>query len=369
MKLGKVVLSTLLLAACAVSGFVVGNGNVKETSAMNSVTNDPDIDVGMNIKVSKGSGSWTESTFLITQLESANASSGDYLAVRMKGNNGAGSYFNVFPNNVSGNAFMVPIATPVSGVKFIPAGPAGVAWDYSGGRTWDLPMNFGYDWDGWFCIPKTEFTRKRFGDDASFNWNINLYSIYFIFYGKTPDDTIDFDIGNIYTANIVNNHLVKVNRLVNWADINGFTGVGFLDDAGTLLHPTRNNENLKPAVKFIQSIENVNSCSESEASTAYTANKDTHDALDTDNLAYLDTAIIADHATKAPTDGKTTGWTAAHKWDQICETAGHPNHALMNIPFIEDKNKSVLGIIIISSIAVLSAGVLFLYFRKRKVNN
>ena len=177
MKLGKIVLSTLLLAACAVSGFVVGKANVKETSAMTGTDTDPDINVGMNITVTKDPGAAKETTSVVqfTNLESANASGGDYLAIRMKGNNNTISYFDVIPNTVDGNAFQTPINPVISGVKCIPAGPAGEAWDYAGGRTYDLPMQFGYNWDVWFCIPKTQFTRRFFGTGESLNWNINLY--------------------------------------------------------------------------------------------------------------------------------------------------------------------------------------------------
>ena len=75
------IFSTLLLAACAVSGFVVGKANVKEASA--ATTSDPDLDVGLNVQRTV-TGEFQTCQFYVNSFESTDVSGGNYLAFRMK---------------------------------------------------------------------------------------------------------------------------------------------------------------------------------------------------------------------------------------------------------------------------------------------
>lgn len=366
MKLGKIIIPALL-ALGAIGGFAtakaVENREAQRTVAMSGYTGDPDIDVGLNVNVSKGSGNWADSCFYINTFESANVSGGEYLAIRMRGNNGSGSYFDFFVN-VDGVVARIPIDPAATGLKCVPAVPDGIAWDYNGNRTWDLPMNFQAPWDVYFCIPKSQFTRG-----GTVDWSKNVWAIYFTFYGTTPNDNIDFDIGNVYTANIdSNNHLQKVNRIINWANIDG---LGMVQDYGlenSYLHPVRNNPTLKPAVKFIQAIEGVDACDNSAALAAYNANLAAYEALDDECLDYLEDAIVGDYddGDKTHAGGKLIQWKAAAKWAQICKAANPSSSRL--VLFHDDKNTALLITAIGLTVGALSVAGLFFFLRKRKLS-
>ena len=152
MKFRKLILPAIL-ALGAIGGFAAAKASSNQmlrTQAMAKYTGDPDIDVGINVKPNANAGSaWDIYTFYIDGLASGDVSQGDYLAIRLRSDNGAGSYFDFFPN-VNGTAYRVPIAPAASGIKCIPAVPSGEAFDYTGARTWDLPMNMWADADVWF---------------------------------------------------------------------------------------------------------------------------------------------------------------------------------------------------------------------------
>ena len=363
MKLGKLILP-VILAVGAIGGFALAGGHQEsfKTKAMDDYTNDPSIDVGINVKASAtAAADWTICTFYVDALTSGDVSGGDYLAFRMRSNNSGASYFDFFPN-VNGTAYRVPVSPAASGIKCIPAVPDGVAFDYGGARTLDLTMNFWADADVWFCIPKSTFSRKHFGGEA-IDWSQGLWCVYFMFYGTTID-YVDFDIGDIYTANIDGaGHLVKVNQILNWA--NGTANIAVVENADKI-SITYNNENLRPAVKFIQAIDGVDTCSNSAALTAYNANKDAYAALNAANKEYLEDAIMGDYADgdTGHDGGKTIQWTAAQKWEQICKAAGV--NASRPILFNDDKNRGILIASIAIAMSALSAFGLFFIIRRRK---
>lgn len=376
MKLGKIILPALL-AIGAVSGFALAKvaeeqKELAPAAAMygrGDEAADLDIDVGINVQKTKD-GSWAIGQFYINTFESGNVSGGDYLAFRMRSNNGGASYFDFIPN-VGGNANRVPISPAATGIKCIPAVPGnqGVAFDYGGARTWDLPMNF---WDGadvWFCIPKTTFSRNYFGT-GTINWNDGLWAVYFMFYGEPAGDNVNFDIGNLYTANIDSDgHLVKVNRIINWAAIaSGVATVDTGDGSLAKLNVTRNNSALIPAVKFAQDIEGVDVCNASACTTAYNNLHATYEGLTAAQQMYLDEATVNDYANgdTAHAGGKFTAWTAADKWAAIAKTAGHPISA--NITFFTKKEQNtVLIVALTTGFVALSAVGLFFIIRRRKL--
>lgn len=367
MKLRKLILPALLTLGLAgglvFSGEMTNNPEVK-VSAMTEYTGDPEIDVGINVKASaEAVKDWTICTFYVNAFESGNVSGGEYLAFRLRTNSGNGSYFDFIPN-VGGNAYRVPITPAATGIRIVPAVPNGEAFDYEGARTWDLPMNMWKDADVWFCIPKTTFTRKYFGN-STINWNADgLWAVYFMFYGTT-NDVIDFDIGNIYTANIdENGHLVKVNRILNWANTNA-AGITYTENANKI-SITDNGVGLKPAVKFIQSLEKVDSCSVTQQQ--YTALSTEYNDLTPDCQDYLVDAIIADYA-DGDTDhegGKYTGWTAQAKWEEVSKAAGHPLNTINPLFFDENKQSAITYVSIVAGVLTLVG--LFFFIRRKKLN-
>ncbi len=373
MKLGKIILPALL-AIGAVSGFAFAKAaeerqQLAPAAAMygrGDEAADLDIDVGINVKKTKD-GSWAIGQFYLNSFESGDVSQGDYLAFRMRSNNGGASYFDFIPN-VGGNAKRVPIDAAVTGIKCIPAVPGGEAFDYAGGRTWDLPMNFWSGADVWFCIPKTSLTRTYFGSDI--NWSDGLWAVYFMFYGEPGGDNVDFDIGNLYTANIDSNgHLVKVNRILNWASIASGTATNDTGDGSLAkLNVTRNNANLVPAVRLAQYIENIDACNATACSETYADLSATYEGLTAAQLMYLDEVVLYDYADgdTAHNNGVIAQWSAAAKWAQIAKLAGHPISANINL-FTKKEQTNILIISITTAFVALSAVGLFFIIRRRKL--
>ena len=364
MKVNKLIFSLLVAIGafgCLSVSSASKNNKTIETSAMSGQLYDEDMDVGINIQASsKAAADYTVSTFFVNSFEAVDVSGGDYLAFRMRSNNGAASYFDIIPN-VNGNASRVSIA-PATGIKCIPAVRGGVAFNYGGARTWDLPLNYWADADLWFCIPKTQFNRIHFG--SGINWSDSIWAIYFLFYGTT-NDYINFDIGNIWTANIDSaGHLVKVKRIMNWCNVegNGYTGVENMDR----LTITRNNPTLRNAVKLIQNIEYVDSCNVSAATSAYNASINLYNSLGADGLAYLNNYTLYDYANgdSSHSKGQGTAWKASAKWATIANITGHGANSGRMFTYEENKS-SVLPLVIVSAISTLSIGAL-LIIKKRK---
>ena len=368
MKLRKLILPAIL-ALGAVGGFALAKANggrFAAARAMDGYLGDPTIDVGLNVQRTKHQAdTWDMGQFYINQFESTDVSGGDYLAIHINVAEGAGSYFDFIPN-VNGNASRVPISPAATGIKCVPAVPGGEAFDYAGARTWDLPMNL---WSGaniWFCIPKTTFSRIYFG--TGIDWDEPLSAVYFMFYGITQD-VVDFDIGDIYTANIDGaGHLVKVNRILNWATITSGTGANDTGDGSiSKLALARNCVTLQPGVRFIQAIEDVDACDGTAATAAYNANKTAYLALSNANKNYLAEAIIADYADgdDAHAGPRLTGWTAAAKWAAICEAAGQ---SPSKVVLFKDTDKTWLFVTIGAVSAVSLAGLFFILRRRRALN-
>lgn len=369
MKFRKLILPAIL-ALGAIGGFAAAKASSDQmlrTQAMSSFTGDPDIDVGINVKASaEAIGDWTISTFYIDGLKSGDVSQGDYLSFRLRSNNHGASYFDFIPN-INGNACRVPIDPAASGIKFVPAGPAGIAETYNGARTWDLPMNMWKDADVWICIPKTQFTRVYFtAKDATpgLDWTKGLWAVYFMFYGTT-NDYVDFDIGDIWTTNIDGDgHLVKINQICDWSSASG-NNIVFTEN-GNKIDVTHNNSSLKPAVRFIRAIEGVDTCDDAACLAAYTANEDAYDDLSAPCLAYLEEAVLGDYADgdTSHAGGKYTGYKAAAKWEAICAAAGvTPSQQVA----ITHDNKYWMIIVAASATAMVSLGGLFFVLRRRRL--
>ncbi len=370
MKLRKLILPAVLTLGLAGGLLFAGNQQqVEKAEAMASYTGDPDLDCGFNVQRTQyQSGTWEICQFYVNSFESEDVSGGDYFALRIKVAEGAGSYFDFIPN-VGGKPHRITISPVASGIKCIPAVAGGEAFDYGGARGFDLPMNLWSGADIWFCIPKAELTRDYWGA-GDIDWqNDTLWAVYFMFYGVTQD-VVNFDIGDLYTANIdENGRLVKVNRLINWSTVGDSWATDTGDGSMAKLALTRNNPDLKPAVQFIHSIEDVNACNASACSSAYTANNAAYEALDEDNLDYLEDASIIDYANgdTAHSGGKVSSYKAIAKWEQICKLAGHPLSGSAPL-FFDNKEKTNVAIIAAISAGVLSLTGLFFFLRKKKYN-
>ncbi len=369
MKLRKLILPAIL-ALGAVGGFAaakLSDRGFAQARALDGYDGDVDIDVGLHISPStKAAADWTVSQFYIDALDSRDASSGDYIAIRMQCAEGAGSWYDIGVN-LSGVSRRVNDTGTAFGLKFVPAGPHGVAFDHAGFRNNDIPLNIWSGSDGYVCIPKTGFSKMHFGE--TYDWNNNVSAIYFMFYGTTIDK-INFDIGDIFTANIsASGHLVKVNTLFSWSQHSGSPET-VCNDCGNLerLDLARNNSSLVPGAAFVKAIENVDTCNETAAENAYDNNIVAYTALSNANKAYLEEAIIGDYADGDTTHAgdRSTGYTAAQKWAAICEAAGHGSSS--RVVLFNDQNKAWLYVII-ASVSTLSLPGVFFIIRRRRVTS
>lgn len=376
MKLGKIILPALL-AIGAVSGFAFAKqAEEKQLAPAAALTyaGDYEIDVGMNVKASSQAGqTWSETVFWLG-LQSGDVSQGDYIAVRLKSESTTGSYFDFMPN-VNGTIWKVQLAeanvfdSDLGGVKIIPAvaANAGVAQTYAGGRHYDFAMHIAPADDVWICVPKTSFTRNHSENSVTApEWNSGLWAIYFRFYGTTYDN-INFNIGNIYSANIDSDgHLVKKTCLVNWADVADSSTI-HPDFNPQLIDLTRNNLNLVPAAKFVQQIENVDACNATQATAAYNNLNETYSGLTNAQKFYLDEYQIYDYADgdTGHTGGRGVAYSASAKWAQICAAAGHASSA--RILFNKKNDSIVLTVALTSTLVLLSVAGAYFIIRRRKL--
>ena len=372
MKFFKVLIPVLTLALSG-GGLLIREGathfSKASAAAMSSGTGDMDLDFGLNLTASASAqADYTISQFYIDNFASRDVSGGDYLAVRMRCNPGAGSWYDIIPN-VSGNAWRVPLTDESFGLMFCPAGEGAVAFTHNGFRTWDLPMNIWDGSDGYVMIPKSGLTRNYFG--SAINWNDNLSAIYFLFYGTTID-TINFDIGDIWTANLDGaGHMVKVNHILNWSNVPSGT---LANDSGNLnrLNVVRNNTGLMGAAGLYNELADnsrvakVDACNQSAAATAVTANKDAYSALDSANLNYFRAMKVTSYRSKDTSHAQPqdASWTMGQYWDQLVETSGVSVPTFGMLTSVED-NKRLIAILI-STISVVAAGSFIAFVLKRK---
>ena len=371
MKLKRLILPAIL-AVSAAAGLAFAKAQpVRAARAMADYENDADIDVGINLHTNNtAKDDWGISQFYINNFLTQDVSGGDYLAFRMKvgpdTQHDGGDWFDIVVN-VDDSARSVKQATTGHGLKYIPYGPAGVGFDHAGIRAQFCAINFwANDVDGYFCIPKSSFSTMYFENNARENidWTKNIWAVYFFFYGVS-NNIVDVDIGDIFTANVVDNRLVKVQTIFSWANQ---TGTSCMTDTGNMsrMNVTRNNENLCPAARFVHAIENVDSCNATAAGAAYDAQIANYSALNAANLEYLDDVIIGDYVDGDEThEGlRTAYWTGAQKWAAIVKASGHGAPSNIVIARREDM---VLPIVIASVSTLLAAGLFFM-IRRRKTN-
>lgn len=368
MKIGKIIIPALL-ALGAIGGFSAAKVAERQNEARVSLAateHDMDIDVGLNVESSlHGEFVWEVNEFYVTTFESRDVSEGDYLAFRIRSNNHAQNFFDCF-FEVSGNCRRVPQGPAAEGVKCIPASYDGVAFDATV-RAGYLPLAL---WDGidvWYCIPKTALTRVQYGGEI--DWSQDLSMVYFAFYhtNGVEADYTNYDIGDMWTANIDSNkHLVKINRLINWASFSGNGGgiVGAAEDFK--LNLTRKNQSLKPAINMARAIMDVDACNATAVTNAYNAWKDTHAAFGEDELAYFNGVTFYDYADgdTAHASGKNTSRNMGVKWAAIVEqaTGGAPSRVI----YKESDNKLWL-LVLVSGTAVMVFAALFINFRKKRI--
>lgn len=321
---------------------------------------DPDIDVGLHITASDDAeANWTMSVFYVNgSAVVGNFGSGDYIAIRVKAT--GGSWFDFIPN-IEGNAPRVSLDVAQAGVKFVPVNDKVLPNTVS--RTWDLPMNLWAGMDGWICMPKSGMTRYLFGSNV--NWSGGVWACYFYFYGTTID-TINFDIGDVWTANIDGEgYLQKVTHVIDWtsagagkANVVNDTNMAFLDVA-------RNNENLVPGAKAARAIMDVDVCDAAACTAAYNANKDTIAGLDTANAAYFREVTVYDYEDEdtAHTGGRHTFHTVGQKWDAIVFAAtGVAPSAQLHV-FKKETTPVIIAVIAMVSVLGLTT---FLVIRSKK---
>lgn len=196
---------------------------------------DLDMIGGVNVKTSSSvTSGWNVADYYINSFESANVSldEGKYIAVRMRSHN-CGSYFEIIPN-VNGNArrpFGIQGDTSNNMVvKYVSTD--GTITDIVA-RGWNLQINLPAGVDGWFCFPKEDFTEPYFGN--AINWDDTLWAIYFLFYG-TAEESIDFDIGNIYNADVKSGKLTLKTRIFS---VNDKTNLNYINDKKSTLTYTQ----------------------------------------------------------------------------------------------------------------------------------
>ena len=361
MKFRKLILASVL-ALCAGAGFVFAKASSKQmlrTHAMTSVTGDPDLDVGINVKASdKAGATWDIGEFYLNGYDSSvNFTQGDYIAFRIDATHG-GSYMDVYCN-INGE-FGAKIAASCPDVKYVTP-------DYQVAGAVEVrdfhPAIHTDGQNGWICLPKAQMTDNNYGASGTPDWTKAIWAVQFQFYGTT-NDVINFDLGDMVMADIVDGRMVIRNYIFKWTGRSGDTANGSVNF--DLLKVTRNNENLIPGVNFTRAIQGVDTCDDAACLAAYTANEDAYDALNPANLAYLEEAIIGDYADgdTSHAGGKYTGYKAAAKWDAICAAAGvTPSQQIA----ITDNKKSWMIIVIVSAVSVVSLGGLFFVLRRRRL--
>lgn len=344
------------------------------TEALTATEGDPTIDVGLHVQSSsEADGSWTLYEPLFNNANNSPAAggvvgtfaNGDYMAWRIKCESTTGTWAEFMVNLTDGNCWRPDGTRNDYAVKKVD-----LNGNISNGNVraqhtaWFLSAGF----DGWLLVEKSAFTQKQYGSGVTPNWNSTVWGIRYCFYATT-NDNINFDLGDIYSANIVDNKMVLVNHVIDWASTTA--EVPTLDNMASYpkMSYTRNNYGLLPAIQLSRKLDAYDSCDESSCTAGYAALQDEYAALDSTNKSYFDTIMISDYANGDTTHagGKVGSFTAGQKWAAIVKmaTSGSSSNGIRLV----NKNNTSL-IILISTISILSVGALaFLIIRKRRALN
>ncbi len=366
-------LPTLLTAVSLMLGGLTfaGQKGIQKVEAVGTYVSevcvDPDIDVGINVKASSEARSdWTIAQFYVGgSAIVGNMSAGDYVALRVHAPTSAGSYFDMIPN-FAGNPYRISLNVAEAGARFVPVNSTALSNTLT--RDFDLPTNIWGGMDGWICFPKTGFTRNYWNTGNALNWNADIWAVYFMFYGTTID-TINFDIGDLWTANIDSDgYLHKVNHVIDWTKANGTNNINDTGDGSTdLLSITRNNENLVSGATLARAVADVDVCNTAACSTFYNNNHEAIDGLDSDNRAYFDNVLVYDYESgdTGHTGGKSTEYVVADKWNAIMNAAGVSGFASARL-VVFDKNNTISIIILSAGFAFIGSLIVFLFIRRKR---
>ena len=361
MKFRKLILPAML-ALGAIGGFAaakLSDRGFAKARAISGYTGDIDLDVGINVKASdKAGATWDIGEFYLNGYDpSVNFTQGDYIAFRIDATHG-GSFMDVYCN-INGE-FGAKIAAGCTDVKYVTPD-----YQVSGGvevRGFHPAIHTDGQ-NGWICLPKAQMTDNNYGASGTPDWTKAIWAVQFQFYGTT-NNVIDFDLGDMVMADIVDGKMVIRNYIFKWTGRAGDTA-----NASTnfdLLKVTRNNESLIPSVNFARSIKDVDTCDDAACLAAYNANKDAFADLSAAQEDYLYDAYFFDYADgdTAHAGARATQYHVMDKWEAICEAAGvTPSQKLV----LFNDNKMWIIITIASTTAMISLAGLFFALRRRRV--
>lgn len=339
--------------------------SVAPVHALSGTTGDPSIDIGLHVQTnSTAAADWTLYDINANVNDATmvgNLAIGDYVAWRLKSAVNAGSYIEIMFNTTDGNCWRVD----PSNYAYKKVDAATGAITDGATRTWHNCFQLDWNFDGWFLIDKSTITANQFGGGTAPDWNLNLWSVYYCVYATTID-TINFDFGDIYTANIVNGKMELVTHVVDWTKSTGTTVSN--TSACSALDITRNNTNLIPAVELSRKLDSYNSCDKTSCESAYAALQSEYAALDAANQSYFETIKIYDYASgdTAHSGGKVTSYLAGYKWNAIVASATAGSSSRI-ISVINNEDQTMIIIVAVSIIAIIGGLVTFFLLRKKRL--
>lgn len=350
--------SLFALATAGVTAASIGNySSVQSVNALSGFTGDTELDLGINVKYTGSAAGWDIAQYYINGI--GDCSNGDYIAIRVK-TYSVGSWFEMIPN-VNGTAKR-PALNGGMVSKLVSVDGSIVD---SATRGWNLACNIPANFDGYYCMPKASFTAPHFGGDETLQWSSGVWAMYFLFYGTTYEP-IDFDLGNIWTAN-VGSSLSLVNRVYDYAYIDGNSTFDTGDGTMSNLSITRAYEGMKAPAILAREVMGVDSCDRAACRTFYNDKKDAIEALSGAQDNYFKNVAVYDYASgdSAHTGGQGTRYTVGKKWNQIVETATDTSisGAHYGIANMEKDNQ----VFVIALVATVSIGAIaFLGLKKKR---
>ena len=306
---------------------------------------------------------------------SQDMSSGNSIAIRIKNNTGINTPIRIAFNCTSNYRYRAFSNNDSSKLFYLLDKNGNVT--SSPYRTWDGDVIIPFNFNGWLIMKKSDqVTDTSYGNEGTFTWS----SIYGVYYGienyKNYDAYANYDIGDVYTANLEGNKVTFVKPIFQcgFVDESTTTTNFALDYLGTgNINIVRNNPNYIPVVAFLNKLMTIDTCSTS-FSTGYKAYKNILNnfyskfSSDPIYMGYYQTTTLLDYqdGDRNHEYGLVREINAQEKWETIIRRyTSNSIYARPTTLIAEDSNIMVL-VIILATLLVL--GGITIYKTKSAVN-
>lgn len=330
--------------------------------SINNTTGAYTIDVGANITYTQTSTDYL-GTFRMMPQDN-NWSSGNAIALRIRNNTGVDTPIRIAFNCTNDSRNRALSNADESKVYYL-LSAGGVLNQYPY-RTWDGDVWLKPNFDGWLIMKKDDqVVDTSYNNQGTFTWS-SIFAMYFTIQ-TYYDYYADYDVGDIYCVNFVNNVMTRVKPVFQSGLVTSAnTTNSFVPDYyGEYVNISRNNEMFIPVVGFIDQLITVDSCS--DIVNTYQTLLPIYNSFANNSLLlnYFNSASIYDYAygDTSHNNGLTTSYLASAKWAWIVNKATSQQSNYLSL--IKEKSHLMI-ILVVFSVCVGASLVPYLLIRKRR---